>query len=333
MATARTEYYNRIDLITVRVGTAVVKKLFEKRVDDLKPENRDINTWNVDAFMEVNRRCILQKRPSETKKFHLYPKQPKQRDYTTWDSLTFIYVLIGVCKLDERTRGNLHKLRDIRNRVHHLNEPVMKLEDYQEILKHLKEILESCFTAINADNFKTAIMNEFYELEHGTLSVSDLTKFYHERTEQHKKQMESIMTKQSNDIRKIGKQLDELLKRKNQKEVNFPPEREGTDQTTDDINEQFDDPSLSPRHSEATESSIQQQSVGDSLPLYSGDQGNDQQCRECGEDTFIIQDLRISCDDESCSYWLHATCLLGPSHKITEDFVKNLPFLCKSHRK
>ncbi|XP_053394445.1 uncharacterized protein LOC128555626 isoform X2 [Mercenaria mercenaria] len=292
MATARTEYYNRIDLITVRVGTAVVKKLFEKRVDDLKPENRDINTWNVDAFMEVNRRCILQKRPSETKKFHLYPKQPKQRDYTTWDSLTFIYVLIGVCKLDERTRGNLHKLRDIRNRVHHLNEPVMKLEDYQEILKHLKEILESCFTAINADNFKTAIMNEFYELEHGTLSVSDLTKFYHERTEQHKKQMESIMTKQSND-----------------------------------------DPSLSPRHSEATESSIQQQSVGDSLPLYSGDQGNDQQCRECGEDTFIIQDLRISCDDESCSYWLHATCLLGPSHKITEDFVKNLPFLCKSHRK
>ena len=64
--------------------------------------------------------------------------------------------------------------------------------------------------------------------------------------------------------------------------------------------------------------------------------GNDKQCRVCGKDfdseTKVEQSKWMGCDESDCKYWLHASCLLGKSRKITKAFVNKLPYKCPYHR-
>ena len=64
-------------------------------------------------------------------------------------------------------------------------------------------------------------------------------------------------------------------------------------------------------------------------------QGVDRQCHVCGIDyefeNKVQQSKWIGYDEEDCKYWLHASCLLGKSKKIThclyQNFLTNVPLI------
>ena len=64
--------------------------------------------------------------------------------------------------------------------------------------------------------------------------------------------------------------------------------------------------------------------------------GVDRQCRVCGVDyeteTVAQKANWIGCEHPNCNYWLHASCLLGKSRKITNAFVRKIPYKCPVHR-
>ncbi|XP_045159441.1 uncharacterized protein LOC123524900 isoform X2 [Mercenaria mercenaria] len=193
MATSETEYYNRLDLIVVRIGTVTARRLFEKRVVDLKPENEDRNTWTVDKFMDLKRKEIMHMRPKNTIKFHLYPNLPNERDYTKWDISTLVFVLTRVCELDDTSRTALDTFKDIRNYLDHLENPAVKLVTYQKKLADLKQNHDLCLRDINDRTFEAEQKKLFHGFEHEPLSVSDVTKFYHKKTKE-QKEMKAILT-------------------------------------------------------------------------------------------------------------------------------------------
>ncbi|XP_045159438.1 uncharacterized protein LOC123524900 isoform X1 [Mercenaria mercenaria] len=237
MATSETEYYNRLDLIVVRIGTVTARRLFEKRVVDLKPENEDRNTWTVDKFMDLKRKEIMHMRPKNTIKFHLYPNLPNERDYTKWDISTLVFVLTRVCELDDTSRTALDTFKDIRNYLDHLENPAVKLVTYQKKLADLKQNHDLCLRDINDRTFEAEQKKLFHGFEHEPLSVSDVTKFYHKKTKE-QKEMKAILTNNQKDTKAILRKLEKLEERMGVQD--FPPATERRDlDIDDDIVQQF----------------------------------------------------------------------------------------------
>ncbi|XP_060573483.1 uncharacterized protein LOC132731333 [Ruditapes philippinarum] len=106
-------------------------------------------------------------------------------------------------------------------------------------------------------------------------------------------------------------------------------------QTTTD-----DNPLLSPSRFNIEEINTKdvatQCNLMDGLPSSNDSANSSEQCRLCGglfaDDSKGVKDLWLGCDEPECKYWLHATCLLGKSPKITVKFVRTLPFRCNLHK-
>lgn len=176
MATSDTEKYVRINLMLVKGGTLLTKRLFTKRVKDLSPPGVELT---VEQFLNNNRTTILNTRTGKNYESAIYPPSG-DTDIDKWDLYLLCFILQEVGNLIYINKKDIEKLQGMRNKLFHLPQPVLNAAVYEERLVKTKTIFTRTCDLIGDDIFKKEIMDIIEAFEKQPIAVEELALLNHE---------------------------------------------------------------------------------------------------------------------------------------------------------
>lgn len=176
MSTVDTEKYTRINLMLVKSGTMLTRRLFLQSIKDLSPIGHE---YTVDEFLNKHKKKILTTETGRNKRHTIYPSSGNT-NLDNWDLYLFCFVLEETCSLHPTNKMDIQKLQKMRNKLCHLKEPTLDTREFDDKLSKLKIIFGRTQQLINDPEFENSLNADMRNFETGPLSATDIVKFYHE---------------------------------------------------------------------------------------------------------------------------------------------------------
>lgn len=166
MPSSNTENYARIVLIIANCGTLLTKKLFEKRVKDLFPND------TISGFLDEHKTEIgkAEKHIQRT----LFPRYG-EINIQKWD-LTIFCFLLQMCNLEKINKCDIQNLKDMRNDIYHLPKPSLSVSEFQSRIVEINTIFERTCNLIDDEVFKKEFSEIFARLKKDMDFVKELVK-------------------------------------------------------------------------------------------------------------------------------------------------------------
>lgn len=173
MATTGTEKHARLSIMLMKGGTKITRRLFEKRVVQLTPNNHTPSPWTVDDFLLVNKEKILKFKDGRNKERIFFPGVTDKTNLHHWDLSMFCFILLESADVSREVCMDIEKLRKLRNKLCHLSEPSLEMDTYNNYLDKIEIIFERILKVIGETTLENEINDMLKSIKEGPLSIDD----------------------------------------------------------------------------------------------------------------------------------------------------------------
>lgn len=171
MAAHNSNKFKQIIVIIVGGGTKLTRAMFQYYVQKSSPSDQD--PWTIDDFLHKNQRNILSTMTGKAKEHVFFPGFRKSTNLKNWDLQMYCFVLTELFSLSNEVRQDIKNLKQLRNKICHLSEPVISDESYDLYIDIIKGVVERCTQEIDDKDLKNEISQYIKAVESGTTDLSD----------------------------------------------------------------------------------------------------------------------------------------------------------------